>query len=61
MKMARNLPRPAPGGRRLVRKNSYAIEPPIEPMLAKLADVLPAAAEYLFEPKWDGFRALIFR
>jgi ATP-dependent DNA ligase len=30
-------------------------------MLAKLADVLPAAAEYLFEPKWDGFRALIFR
>ena len=34
--------------------------PPIEPMLAKLADALPAG-DYLFEPKWDGFRALVFR
>jgi ATP-dependent DNA ligase len=29
-------------------------------MLAKLADELPAGA-YLYEPKWDGFRALVFR
>jgi ATP-dependent DNA ligase len=29
-------------------------------MLAKLADQLPAGS-YLYEPKWDGFRALIFR
>lgn len=29
-------------------------------MLAKLADELPAG-EYLYEPKWDGFRALVFR
>jgi ATP-dependent DNA ligase len=30
-------------------------------MLAKLADALPAAGNYLYEPKWDGFRAIIFR
>jgi len=30
-------------------------------MLAKLADELPRAGDYLFEPKWDGFRALVFR
>jgi ATP-dependent DNA ligase len=30
-------------------------------MLARLAGQLPAEGEYLFEPKWDGFRALVFR
>lgn len=30
-------------------------------MLAKLADALPAAGSFLFEPKWDGFRAIVFR
>jgi ATP-dependent DNA ligase len=30
-------------------------------MLAKVADELPAQAGFLFEPKWDGFRALVFR
>lgn len=35
-------------------------QPPIEPMLAKLADELPVG-EYLYEPKWDGFRAIVFR
>ena len=34
---------------------------PIEPMLAKIADAIPADPGFLFEPKWDGFRALIFR
>jgi ATP-dependent DNA ligase len=34
---------------------------PIEPMLAKIADELPASGAYLFEPKWDGFRAIVFR
>ena len=29
-------------------------------MLAKLADELPVG-DYLYEPKWDGFRALAFR
>ncbi|MCE3274018.1 MAG: ATP-dependent ligase-like protein [Ramlibacter sp.] len=35
--------------------------PPIEPMLAKIAESLPTEEGYLFEPKWDGFRALVFR
>jgi ATP-dependent DNA ligase len=39
----------------------FPIEPPIEPMLAKLADELPDGAGWLFEPKWDGFRAIVFR
>jgi ATP-dependent DNA ligase len=30
-------------------------------MLAKLADELPPQGDYLYEPKWDGFRALVFR
>src|SRR5262245_50858302 len=30
-------------------------------MLAKLVDDLPTAEGFLFEPKWDGFRALVFR
>ena len=36
-------------------------QPPLEPMLAKLADGLPSGDGWLFEPKWDGFRALVFR
>jgi ATP-dependent DNA ligase len=35
--------------------------PPIEPMLAKIADDLPGEPGFLFEPKWDGFRAIVFR
>jgi ATP-dependent DNA ligase len=34
---------------------------PIEPMLAKLADALPPEGDVLYEPKWDGFRAIVFR
>jgi ATP-dependent DNA ligase len=30
-------------------------------MLAKLANEIPEGAEWLYEPKWDGFRALAFR
>jgi ATP-dependent DNA ligase len=30
-------------------------------MLAKLSDALPEGADWLFEPKWDGFRALVFK
>src|SRR5438132_11783172 len=39
---------------------SFPVAPPIEPMLAKLADELPAGP-FLYEPKWDGFRAIVFR
>jgi ATP-dependent DNA ligase len=38
-----------------------AIAPPIEPMLAKLVDTLPEEGTFLYEPKWDGFRAIVFR
>ncbi|HEV7731970.1 MAG TPA: ATP-dependent DNA ligase [Candidatus Binatia bacterium] len=40
---------------------SFPIEPPIEPMLAKAAADLPPGDGWLFEPKWDGFRAIVFR
>jgi ATP-dependent DNA ligase len=40
---------------------SFPIPPPIEPMLAKLATELPEGDGWLFEPKWDGFRAIVFR
>jgi ATP-dependent DNA ligase len=39
----------------------FPIEPPVEPMLAKLADALPEGDGWLYEPKWDGFRVLAFR
>jgi ATP-dependent DNA ligase len=38
----------------------FAIAPPVEPMLAKIAEELPTGP-FLYEPKWDGFRALVFR
>lgn len=34
--------------------------PPLEPMLAKLTPDLPASGSWIYEPKWDGFRALAF-
>ena len=37
------------------------VNPPVLPMLAKRVSELPTAGEWIFEPKWDGFRALIFR
>ena len=36
-------------------------QPPIEPMLAKLARSIPVGDGWLFEPKWDGFRCIVFR
>lgn len=39
----------------------FPVEPPVEPMLAKLAGELPPAGACLYEPKWDGFRAIVFR
>jgi ATP-dependent DNA ligase len=42
---------------------TFPIAPPIEPMLAKAENALPGAGAgpFLFEPKWDGFRAIVFR
>jgi ATP-dependent DNA ligase len=36
-------------------------DPPLEPMLAKPSDNLPDGDGWLYEPKWDGFRAIVFR
>ncbi|MGZ5433241.1 MAG: ATP-dependent DNA ligase [Thermoanaerobaculia bacterium] len=35
--------------------------PPLAPMLSAAADALPNGDGWLFEPKWDGFRTLVFR
>jgi ATP-dependent DNA ligase len=37
------------------------VNPPILPMLSKRIGELPVGGSWIFEPKWDGFRALIFR
>ena len=37
------------------------VNPPVLPMLSKRIDELPTAGDWIFEPKWDGFRSLIFR
>src|SRR5688572_25363993 len=39
----------------------FSIAPPVAPMLAKISEDLPADGGFLFEPKWDGFRAIVFR
>ena len=38
-----------------------AFPPPLAPMLSSAADALPAGPGWQFEPKWDGFRTLVFR
>src|SRR5260370_11806105 len=43
------------------RTAPLAVAPPVEPMLAKLTDDLPHDGDFVFEPKWDGFRAIVFR
>ena len=35
--------------------------PPVAPMLAKAADALPEGDGWIYEPKWDGFRCIVFR
>jgi ATP-dependent DNA ligase len=37
------------------------IAPPLDPMLAKAVPDLPRGDGWLYEPKWDGFRAIVFR
>jgi len=36
------------------------VQPPIAPMLAEVSGDLPRGEGWLYEPKWDGFRALVF-
>jgi len=40
---------------------AFPLKPPIEPMLAQIAEQLPGQGPFLYEPKWDGFRAIVFR
>lgn len=35
--------------------------PPVRPMLAKLARQMPDGGDLVYEPKWDGFRCIVFR
>jgi ATP-dependent DNA ligase len=38
-----------------------SITPPFPPMEARVAKEIPAGDNWLYEPKWDGFRCLVFR
>jgi len=40
---------------------SLPIHPPFAPMEATLVDKVPVGTEWQYEPKWDGFRCLLFR
>src|SRR5947209_6036924 len=44
-----------------MRSVDLPVNPPILPMLSKRVDELPPGGAWIFEPKWDGFRSLIFR
>ncbi len=37
------------------------LQPPMKPMLAKAVDGIPDRDDLVFEPKWDGFRCIVFR
>lgn len=40
---------------------NLVVAPPVLPMLAKRVEALPQGEGWIFEPKWDGFRTLVFR
>ena len=44
-----------------MRAVALPVKPPIPPMLAKIQPELPRGDSWLYEPKWDGFRAIVFR
>jgi ATP-dependent DNA ligase len=37
------------------------VMPPVQPMLAKSVPDVPDGPGFLYEPKWDGFRCIVFR
>jgi len=39
---------------------SLPLQPPLLPQLARPAKKLPAGDEWVYEPKWDGFRTIVF-
>lgn len=44
-----------------MRFESLLLRPPVEPMETRPAPQIPQGAEWIYEPKWDGFRCLAFR
>ncbi|MGH2829540.1 MAG: ATP-dependent DNA ligase, partial [Actinomycetota bacterium] len=40
---------------------TWPIEPPVAPMLSRAATQIPRGSQWRYEPKWDGFRAIVFR
>ena len=42
-------------------KMNLPVTPPVKPMLAKAIDGIPEVGDLAFEPKWDGFRCIVFR
>src|SRR5215475_9489270 len=47
------------GGRGTMGRVQLPVMPPVSPMLAKPVPEIPTGQ--LYEPKWDGFRSIIFR
>src|SRR5579884_3724582 len=41
--------------------DNLPIKPPVEPMEARSAAKIPSGREWMYEPKWDGFRCVAFR
>src|SRR6202453_2265794 len=50
-----------PTASRYDRGMDLPVQPPVAPMLAKLTRELPRAEGMFYEPKWDGFRCIVFR
>lgn len=44
-----------------VQRLALPLAPPIKPQLARSSRELPAGDQWRFEPKWDGFRTIVFR
>jgi ATP-dependent DNA ligase len=53
--------RPNAGDGPIVRAVQLPVMPPVAPMLAKATDAVPEGDGWQFEPKWDGFRCIVFR
>jgi ATP-dependent DNA ligase len=49
------------GGPTVIRSMPLPVNPPILLMLSKRIAEIPAGGAWIFEPKWDGLRTLVFR
>ena len=45
----------------MVRRVRLPLSPPVKPMLARAVHEVPRADGLSYEPKWDGFRCIVFR